>query len=177
MCSQSSSKILDRKQAPRDVHRRPIPGLQLAEVVSSLNRNPEQAFCGRENRDHHHHHQWHKFSGTRGQGNIHFPCSANHEQDWQPCPVDPYSAICDDHTYIHTYIHTHIHTYIHTYIQTYKSTNTNINTIVYIPLQNNAEQTFLLIGTIVSWCRGAPEVASFPLPRRPLQGFRKAGAF
>ena len=42
----------------------------------------------------------------RGQGNIHFPCSTDHEQDWQHCPVDPYSAICDDHTYIHTIIHT-----------------------------------------------------------------------
>ena len=41
---------------------------------------------------------------ARGQGNIHFPCSADHEQDWQPYPVDPYSAICDDHTYINTYI-------------------------------------------------------------------------
>ena len=40
---------------------------------------------------------------ARGQGNIHFPCSADHEQDWQPYPVDPYSAICDDNTYIHTY--------------------------------------------------------------------------
>ena len=39
---------------------------------------------------------------ARGQRNIIFPCSANHEQDWQPYPVDPYSAICDDHTYIHT---------------------------------------------------------------------------
>ena len=38
---------------------------------------------------------------ARGQGNIHFPYSADHEQDWQPCPVDPYSAICDDHTYIY----------------------------------------------------------------------------
>ena len=38
---------------------------------------------------------------VRGQGNIHFPCSADHEQDWQPYPVDPYSALCDDHTYIH----------------------------------------------------------------------------
>ena len=37
---------------------------------------------------------------ARGQGNVHFPCSADHEQDWQPYPVDPYSAICDDHTYI-----------------------------------------------------------------------------
>ena len=42
---------------------------------------------------------------ARGQGNINCPCSADHEQDWQPYPVDPYSAICDDHTYIHTYIH------------------------------------------------------------------------
>ena len=39
---------------------------------------------------------------ARGQGNDHFPCSADHEQDRQPYPVDPYSAICDDHTYIHT---------------------------------------------------------------------------
>ena len=37
---------------------------------------------------------------ARGQGNVHFPCSADHEQDWQPYPVDPYSAICDDHTLI-----------------------------------------------------------------------------
>ena len=42
---------------------------------------------------------------ARGQGNIHFPCSADHEQDWQPYPVDSYSVICDDHTYIHTYIY------------------------------------------------------------------------
>ena len=31
---------------------------------------------------------WHE----RGQGNIYFPCSAVHEQDWQPYPVDPYSC-------------------------------------------------------------------------------------
>ena len=37
---------------------------------------------------------------ARGQGKINFPCSADHEQDWQPYPVDLYSAICDDHTYI-----------------------------------------------------------------------------
>ena len=40
---------------------------------------------------------------VRGQGNIHFPCSADHEQDWQPYPVGPYSAIRDGDTYIHTY--------------------------------------------------------------------------
>ena len=33
------------------------------------------------------------FRHVRGQGNIHFPCSADHEQDWQPYPVDPYSAL------------------------------------------------------------------------------------
>ena len=38
---------------------------------------------------------------VRGQGNNHFPSLADHEQDWQPYPVDPYSAKCDDYTYIH----------------------------------------------------------------------------
>ena len=37
---------------------------------------------------------------VRGQWNIRFPCSADHEQDWRPYPVDPYCDICDDHTYI-----------------------------------------------------------------------------
>ena len=30
--------------------------------------------------------------GDRRQGNIHFPCSADHEQDWLPYPIDPYSG-------------------------------------------------------------------------------------
>ena len=38
----------------------------------------------------------------RGQRNSHFFCSADHEQDWQPYPVDPYSCDMCDHTYIHT---------------------------------------------------------------------------
>ena len=42
----------------------------------------------------------------QGQENVHIPCSADHEQDWQLYPVDPYSALCDDHTCIHTIIHT-----------------------------------------------------------------------
>ena len=36
----------------------------------------------------------------RGQGNMHFPCSADHVQDWQPYPVDPSSCYMCDHTYI-----------------------------------------------------------------------------
>ena len=31
---------------------------------------------------------------ARGQGNIYFPCSADHEQDWKPYPVDPYHPGC-----------------------------------------------------------------------------------
>ena len=39
----------------------------------------------------------------------------DHEQDWQPYPVDPYFCYISDHTYIiHTYIHTYTHTCIHT---------------------------------------------------------------
>ena len=40
----------------------------------------------------------------RGQRNINFPCSADHEQDWQPYPVDLYSCYMCDYTYIHTYV-------------------------------------------------------------------------
>ena len=29
---------------------------------------------------------------VRGQGIIDFPCSTDHEQVWQPYPVDPYSC-------------------------------------------------------------------------------------
>ena len=36
----------------------------------------------------------------RGQGNVYFPCSAAHEQDWQPYSVGPYSCYMCDHTYI-----------------------------------------------------------------------------
>ena len=49
--------------------------------------------------------RYQSFRRERGQGNIHFPCSADHEQDWQPYPVDSSFAICDYHTYIHTYIY------------------------------------------------------------------------
>ena len=38
----------------------------------------------------------------RGQGNIYFPCSADHVQGWQLYPVDPsYSSYLCDYTYIH----------------------------------------------------------------------------
>ena len=35
----------------------------------------------------------------RGQGIIHFPCLADHEQDWQPYPVDPFSCFMCDPTW------------------------------------------------------------------------------
>ena len=40
---------------------------------------------------------------ARGQGNINFPCSADHEEDWQPYPFDPYSTVCNDHIFIPIY--------------------------------------------------------------------------
>ena len=37
------------------------------------------------------------YINERGQG--HFSCSADHVQDWQPYPVDPYSCYMCDHRY------------------------------------------------------------------------------
>ena len=54
------------------------------------------------------------FGHEQGQKN-NCPCSADHEQDWQPYTVDRYSAMCDDYTWPpilsqHTYVihHTNI---------------------------------------------------------------------
>ena len=45
-----------------------------------------------------------KFSGANGdRQKNNFPCSADHEQDWQPYTVDPYSAVSGGYTYAHTY--------------------------------------------------------------------------
>ena len=35
-----------------------------------------------------------KFSGVNGdmKNRFDFPCSADYEQDWQPCSIDPYSV-------------------------------------------------------------------------------------
>ena len=40
----------------------------------------------------------------RGQENVYLPCLADHEQDWQPYPVDPHSAESAARTYIRTYL-------------------------------------------------------------------------
>ena len=32
---------------------------------------------------------------------LRLPITVDHEQDWQPYPIDPYSAISDGHIYIH----------------------------------------------------------------------------
>ena len=41
---------------------------------------------------------------ARGQGNIIFPVQLTTSRIGNLTPVDPHSAICDNHTYIHTYI-------------------------------------------------------------------------
>ena len=38
------------------------------------------------------------FRRERRQGNINFPCSADHVQDWQPYPLDPYSCYMYENT-------------------------------------------------------------------------------
>ena len=40
-----------------------------------------------------------------------FPCLVDNEQDWQPYPVDPYSAICDAHAHMYIYVCMYGHTY------------------------------------------------------------------
>ena len=40
-----------------------------------------------------------KLSGAKGDRKFRFPCSADHEQDWQTYPVDAESAESYDHTY------------------------------------------------------------------------------
>ena len=72
---------------------------------------------------------------ARGQGNVHFPCSADHEQDWQPYPVDPYSAICDDHTYIHT-PHATLNTTIHAFRP---ENNVGVSTPLILPKKSPME--------------------------------------
>ena len=54
-----------------------------------------------------------KFSDANGGREISIsPCSADHEQDCQPFPVDPYAALVScDHTCIHTYILTEFQNY------------------------------------------------------------------
>ena len=44
----------------------------------------------------------------RGQENIHFPGSSGQEQDWQPFPVDLYSAVSHDYGTV-VYIFTHLY--------------------------------------------------------------------
>ena len=72
---------------------------------------------------------------VRGQGNIHLPCSADHEHDWQPYLVDPYSATV--RTIHWTYI---IHTYINTYhVQT--AVRTEVEVVVILEVRTIFNKT------------------------------------
>ena len=46
----------------------------------------------------------------RGQGIIHFPCSADPKQDWQLYPIDPYSTESADYTYNQAGFYKHLKT-------------------------------------------------------------------
>ena len=99
---------------------------------------------------------------VRGQENIYFPCSANHEQDWEPYPVDPYSCYMCDHTYIHThspYIHTG--TYVHKQTCTVFSSPTDILGCTHIARVyiNRVRLPNLLV---VSWTPGKMNISLSP---------------
>ena len=53
----------------------------------------------------------------RGQGSIYLPCSADHEQDWQPYPGDPYSAICNYRTTLMIYVQTVVYCAVRSSLQ------------------------------------------------------------
>ena len=90
----------------------------------------------------------------RGQGNSHFSCSADLEQDWQPYAVDPYSCdMCD-----HTYIHKHTHTYIHEHtecdlVQTYWLPLTEVSRVPPLPSYNGPQPLI--------WTRVTPSVSYY----------------
>ena len=72
-------------------------------AVAKIGRNPaskhqikpehgdEQTHAGRDYRTHRDSRET-KFLDANGDRGGHFPCSADHEQDWQPYTVDPYSC-------------------------------------------------------------------------------------
>ena len=63
-------------------------------TIFSLSMENEHADAGKDGRTLLPRPNFEERTGTR---NVHFPCSADH---WQPHPVDPYSATCDDHAYL-----------------------------------------------------------------------------
>ena len=76
-----------------------------------------------------------------------FHCSADHEQDWQPYPVDPYPAMCDDNILIHTSKqHVATSSIETTGVERRCSHIAYINT--YISTTRNKENQALLIGKV-----------------------------
>ena len=74
-------------------------GIPSVSTRFSLSMDNEQADVGRDS--------WTRLArptsqARMGTGKCSLPYSADHEQYWQPCTVDPHSAVCDDHAYIHT---------------------------------------------------------------------------
>ena len=83
--------------ATAEIGRNPVSEHQ----IQPLSMENEQADAGRDDRTR----LTRPHSQARtGTGKKQFACSADHEQDWQPYPVDLYScySMCDDQTYIHT---------------------------------------------------------------------------
>ena len=73
--------------APTEIGRNPVSKQQIVWRTNRLTRDGTIKPVSRDQ----------TLRRERGQENIPFPSSADHKQDWQPYPVDPYSAVCDDH--------------------------------------------------------------------------------
>ena len=70
-------------------------GIPRVSTRFSLSVENEQAYAGRDGQTRL---ARPKYQAQTGAGNITFVFpSADHEKDRQPYPVDPYTAICDDH--------------------------------------------------------------------------------
>ena len=92
----------------------------------------------------------------RRQGNVNFPCSADHVQDWQPYPVDSYSCYMCDNTYIHAFAPTATRSYSTTVCVLFFPLGTSLFPIIFVPLpfslinsmESNAHRKFFPSG----WC-------------------------
>ena len=85
-----------RRFCPRGGHQNnPFRAFSLSMEMSRLTRDGTAEPVSRD----------HILRRERGRGNIHFPCSADHEQNWRPHAVDPYSCyMCYHNTWHVPYV-------------------------------------------------------------------------
>ena len=105
----------------------------------------------------------------RGQGNINFLCSADHEQGWQPSSVDPYSCYVCDHTYMHLNSD-----YFTVAYNSYPCTDARRTETCVAPRHVDASRYFYFFSERAAWGEGCGArlflLLFFPLFNRPRAG-------